>query len=353
MIAQPPKISVIITCYNYEEYVSSAIDSVLSQSYSEKEVIVVDDASTDTSRAIINSYGTSVISVLKDINGGHGAAFNFGFDKSSGSIVMFLDADDFLLPNALKRIAESFQTKDDATFSMVQYRMELVDSAARAYDIFPKLEQAFHTGDQKSRLLKSGTIETTVTSGLAFSRTFLEQVMPIPAEDFHQGSDGYLATLAALYAPLGDGGTAPISAYRQHGKNHSGFEAQIEKRAAWVIAHREACYSALRTHAIALGENVSHKLGQDDESYLTQKMAIRLFTANLPYVDSRLRLSFSGASAVQKASLSLTNRMALTVWWFLLGILPVAMAKHILAWRLQAASRPEWVQKLAKRLRRL
>src|SRR5208282_6401633 len=85
----------------------AASDGALTQSYAPVEVIVVDDGSTDTSRDVISSYGDRVSAIFKP-NGGHASAFNAGFRASRGSIVMFLDADDVLLPNAVEEVVRAW-----------------------------------------------------------------------------------------------------------------------------------------------------------------------------------------------------------------------------------------------------
>ena len=76
-----PKLSVVITNYNYAAFVATAIDSVLSQDV-EIELVVVDDCSKDNSRDIIRSYGDRIIPVLQDVNQGHGGGFNAGYALS-------------------------------------------------------------------------------------------------------------------------------------------------------------------------------------------------------------------------------------------------------------------------------
>src|SRR4051794_29511738 len=99
-----PLISVVITCYNYARYVASAIESVLAQTYPNKEIVVVNDGSADESLAIISRYAGRVV-VIDQLNQGHIAAYNRGFAASSGDIVVFLDADDLLAPEALSAVA--------------------------------------------------------------------------------------------------------------------------------------------------------------------------------------------------------------------------------------------------------
>lgn len=93
--------SVVIPCYNSEAYVSRAIESALRQSYSEVEVVVVDDGSTDDSFEQISQFEDRV-SVIPTKNKGASAARNTGLQASSGEYVKFLDADDTLYPGAVE-----------------------------------------------------------------------------------------------------------------------------------------------------------------------------------------------------------------------------------------------------------
>ena len=100
-----PLVSVVINNYNYARYLAQAIDSALGQTYPGTEVVVVDDGSSDGSRDVIAAYGTRVVPVLKE-NGGQASAFNAGFAASRGDVVLFLDADDCLLPTAAAHRAD-------------------------------------------------------------------------------------------------------------------------------------------------------------------------------------------------------------------------------------------------------
>lgn len=94
-------VSVIIPCYNAENYVSEAIESALDQTYSNVEVIVVDDGSTDRSIEVVRSFGDRVRLQQIDREGAC-AARNLGLQLSRGEFIQFLDADDVLLPNKLE-----------------------------------------------------------------------------------------------------------------------------------------------------------------------------------------------------------------------------------------------------------
>src|SRR5271154_6940087 len=103
MQSERPLVSIVITNYNYGRYLRAAIDSALAQTYPRVEVIVVDDGSSDSSPQTIASYGTRIVPIIKT-NGGHGSALNAGFVASRGTLVMFLDADDELLPEAAEQV---------------------------------------------------------------------------------------------------------------------------------------------------------------------------------------------------------------------------------------------------------
>lgn len=95
-----PLISVVVPCFNHGKYLPTAIGSVLSQSYKHYEIIVIDDGSTDDTKIVAEKY-QGVIYVYQQ-NQGLSAARNTGISKSTGSFLVFLDADDWLVPGALK-----------------------------------------------------------------------------------------------------------------------------------------------------------------------------------------------------------------------------------------------------------
>src|SRR3954454_14414573 len=105
------KASVIINNFNYARFLADAIDSALAQTHPNTEVIVVDDGSTDESASVIAAYGDRIAPVLKG-NGGQASAYNAGYERSSGDIVCFLDADDMLLVDAIGSAADAFSVED-------------------------------------------------------------------------------------------------------------------------------------------------------------------------------------------------------------------------------------------------
>ncbi len=109
-----PLVSVVITNYNHGKYLPKAIDSVLSQTYTNYEAIVVDDGSTDNSRSVVENYPT--IKYIYQENQGLSAARNKGIEVAAGEHLVFLDADDWLYDNALSINAGYLSDEDTVAF---------------------------------------------------------------------------------------------------------------------------------------------------------------------------------------------------------------------------------------------
>jgi glycosyltransferase involved in cell wall biosynthesis len=108
-----PLVSVIIPTYNRGWSLQEAIDSVLAQDFSDFELIIVDDGSTDNTLDIIRSYPDEII-FLRQANKGVSAARNLGITSSNGRLIAFLDSDDLWLPEKLSIQADFFHSHPDA-----------------------------------------------------------------------------------------------------------------------------------------------------------------------------------------------------------------------------------------------
>lgn len=102
-----PLISIVVTCYNYEQYIGETLDSLINQTYKNIEVIVVDDGSSDSSVDIVKSYVDKYDFIhlyLHPDKGNHGltASMRLGIDKSNGEYVAFCESDDCLRPNNIQ-----------------------------------------------------------------------------------------------------------------------------------------------------------------------------------------------------------------------------------------------------------
>lgn len=98
-------ISVLIPCHNAAPYISALLDSVLEQDYPRVEVVVVDDGSTDGSVDVLRRYQQYGVKVITQANRGAAAARNVAFAASVGDRVLYLDADDIIVPTHLTALA--------------------------------------------------------------------------------------------------------------------------------------------------------------------------------------------------------------------------------------------------------
>jgi len=108
-----PWVSVIIPTYNRCWILKEAIDSVLSQKFTNFEVIVVDDGSTDATNALLSTYGEQITTICQK-NKGVSAARNVGISQARGSYIAFLDSDDRWLPEKLSCQHDFFQSHPEA-----------------------------------------------------------------------------------------------------------------------------------------------------------------------------------------------------------------------------------------------
>ncbi len=208
-----PQITVLIDTYNYGRFIEEAIDSVLSQDFPmwQVQVLVVDDGSTDDTPEIVKKYGSKIEYFYKP-NGGQASALNAGFSLARGEIVALLDADDYFLPGKLRRVAEEFRKRPDA--GMVYNALkELHTDSGKTVEV-PFTEVTGFLPEDKKNLV---TFCAYPTSCLAFRRSLVEKLLPIP-ESMRLQADGYIEHLAVLIAPVVAIPEA-LSVYRVHGRN--------------------------------------------------------------------------------------------------------------------------------------
>ena len=105
-----PRISLIVPVHNVEKYLPRCLESIRKQDFSDLEIICINDGSTDASSSLLEIAAQldPRITVINQPNSGVSAARNRGLDTASGEIIMFVDADDFLVPGACKVVAQAF-----------------------------------------------------------------------------------------------------------------------------------------------------------------------------------------------------------------------------------------------------
>jgi glycosyltransferase involved in cell wall biosynthesis len=323
-----PLISVVIPCFNYASYVASAIECVLEQGYENKELIVINDGSSDDSLSIISRYADRA-RILDQPNQGHIATCNRGFAESRGALVIFLDADDLLEPDALERVAAAWSEG----YAKVQYDLKIIDAAGvdsgRKFCHFTGEYSASRVAQTFQR---TGTYRWPVTVGNAYSRVFLQAVFPLTIK---ASPDGFLNTLAPLYGKIA---TIPraLGSYRVHGKNRWSSRGSDHARLPERIDKRRGEVALMREHAERRG------LFVPDVNVLDHEIAF----INYRLMAHRLGLDYHGkhadtpvALAVKAARLLLFERypwslsLAHLLWFWLLAISPRFVVEELIGLR--------------------
>jgi hypothetical protein len=248
-------VSIIITSYNYGRFLKSTIDSALQQTYSHIEVIVVDDGSTDNSADIIREYGNKVIAILKE-NAGQASSFNTGFSQCKGDVIIFLDSDDLILSTAVENIVKKFEGPHVSKVHWPLYKID-VDGNKTA-ELVPV--NLLAEGNLLADVVKDGPehkacfTQCPPTSGNAWSRRFLQKVLPMPEEGYKTCPDYYLTVLAPVYGEIRKL-AEPYGCYRIHGNNYS--LKPLEDYMKENLLRYEQCSEVLEQHLARFGIQVN------------------------------------------------------------------------------------------------
>lgn len=210
-----PLISVIITNYNYQQFLAQSVESALAQTYLPLEVIVVDDGSTDRSLEIARCYSDRV-TILEKRNGGQASAFNAGFRQSSGSWVLFLDADDWLEPNAMATVSREFNSNT----AKIHFPLRQVVFNSRNDAVSSTVPKTpLSSGNVIAEIRAHGCYRWPPTSGNIFPRRVLQRIMPMPESSYRLCADLYLCMKAAEHGNI-LALDLPLANYRIHGNNN-------------------------------------------------------------------------------------------------------------------------------------
>lgn len=353
--AASPAVSIIIANYNYGRFLAEAIESALGQTHERVEVVVVDDGSTDDSRAVIERYSGRVVAVLKE-NGGQASAFNHGFQRASGDVVIFLDADDVLDSDTAARVAAVFGRRRD--LAKVHYRLKLIDGDGRPMgEVVPPPGLRLPAGDLRELArLHPDDVPYPPASGNAFAAWALTQLMPMPEEDYRLLADVYLLNLVPLLGPVevleGTGG-----GYRVHGANSHYASCLRLDRVRATIQTTHATHVHMRELAASLGLAGFPEPARDDRSlvFLSQRLISRkLDPGSHPFAgDSLIRLARRGtAAALRRADLALGLRLVYGTWFLAMAVAPGLLATW-LAEQMLYSERRGRLSAFIERLRRL
>jgi glycosyltransferase involved in cell wall biosynthesis len=185
--------TVVICNYNHGRFLSAAIDSALAQGFQPCRVLVVDDGSTDDSRNIIESYGARIGSILKP-NGGQVSAYGVALEQVDSPYVMFLDADDFLYPDAVDKVMSEFRA---GSVVKVQFRLDVVSGDGAPTGV--SVPQTVVTGDCGAQVRAGWLYPSPPGSGNAYEVSALRRIFPVPIHSNNRhGADFYAIFGVAL-----------------------------------------------------------------------------------------------------------------------------------------------------------
>lgn len=276
------QISVVIPCFNQARYLDQAIASVLCQSWPRVEIIIVNDGSTDHTAEVAAQHPQ--VRYFYQVNQGRSAARNFGARQSSGAYLVFLDADDELLPNALEDGMKCFDQHPDSGFVYGQYRLIAADGSP--LPLAPRVapaEESYQTFLQQNSV--------GMLAAVMFRRAAFEAV---------NGFDGKLQACEDYELYLRIARTCPVARhqhlvalYRQHGSNTT-LDSQLmlltaldvlQAQRPWVRGNQH--HEAALQKGIAFAREVyGHRLMADVQRNLT---SVRTWARALPGIMMILR----------------------------------------------------------------
>ena len=340
-----PQVSIVIINFNYARYVGGAIESALAQTYGAKEIIVVDDGSTDGSREVIRAFGDRVRTVLQS-NGGQTRAMNAGFAAASGEILMFLDADDMLAPDALENVAAVWRPR----LAKVQFCLALISAEGQAKRfVFPLFGGGISPARIREQVRKTGLYVWPPTSGNAFARSFLCQVMPLDPDAFPCMTDGALNTVAPLYGEVVSIDKV-LGYYRIHDCNMQNAPVAERIRRGVINKRREAEY--LRQRAAELNIELPADL-LNQMIHLEGRIAsLKLDRAQHPVAGDRLAdLILPALRKLLREDESGARRAFHLLWLLAVLVSPPRLCEQLVAYRFIPGARPETLNKLMNALR--
>jgi glycosyltransferase involved in cell wall biosynthesis len=336
------KLSVIIANHNYADFVGSAIESALAIDWPDKEVIVVDDASTDRSRQVIDGFSRKVAAFFRPKTNQLGCHM-FGFRQSTGDVIIFLDADDLLEPEVMQEVARVWRP----VVSKVQFRMNVINSAGiqlgTAIPQFPRMENPERL---RRTFLRTMAYTTPPGSGNAYSRNFVREAFGF-SPSIPQ-SDAVLLTLAPI---LGDVLTIrkPLARYRSHDASYSAMPS-LDASKLRERLHQDVEKARLFAN---VGRQLRLPVSRDPLRYSLNHLQYRLASYLVePSAHSFPDDTMSGlvyrlvSSASTSSQMPLRDRAILIAWTITCVLMPPGLRKNIVLWRFAPMSRPRVIHRL-------
>lgn len=322
-----PTLAVVITSYNYERFIATAIDSVLAQVNHQVELIIVDDGSIDNSWKIIRSYNIEKSYQLE--NGGQAKACLFAIQQSSAQFFLFLDSDDKLAPDALSEILGVL----DSDVSKIQFPLIPINAEGEIIGPpTPKLKNYRRRRELIEEIARSGTYVSPPTSGNVFCRELCQIAEEV---NYEISVDGVTLLAAPLYGDV-ISMAKPLGYYRIHGGGYSGQGKElsvdrIQYESKRFIDRLNHLYDIARRRNVELAP-----LSEDKIFYLRERKAFESIVLGRG-------LSYSALPnlivLLWRMKRSWDHKIAMSTFFVLSSLLPAKRAKKFLNYRLSPRRR--------------
>ena len=247
-----PLVSVLIPCYNYGRFLATAVDSALNQTHPHVEILVLDDASTDNTRQVAESYGNR-IRYFAMPHRGQAATLNTGLEEAQGEYTVFLDADNYLAPHFIEKTLACLISSGDPSAAFVY----------TARRLFGTRDEVFHPPPYDlARLKMRNFIDICVLARRSDCRTVQfcseRDIAPVPDLDFflslaERGKHGLALDEALVHYRIHDTNMSQAASrsYRQVRiiraiiRRHPSLYSPHDKAKAIEIARSRACLAII------------------------------------------------------------------------------------------------------------
>jgi glycosyltransferase involved in cell wall biosynthesis len=336
-----PLVSILVSNYNYGRFVADSIKSALDQTYSNIELIVCDDGSTDDSVQVIEEYARrdSRLHLIRKANGGQASGFNAAFAACRGEIIALLDSDDLFLPHKVERIVADFQAHPDSGLSV--HRIIRVSVDLRRQGVWP-MSDPLPVGWWGSRLLRDGGIMpcTPPTSGISLHRDVAERLFPLSLErPLVSCPDQLILRLAPFLTNVTREDEA-LSSYRLHSSNNYGPDRVTAESFQRDIAYSEALWVAQKGFLATIDPRLA-----DDFAPLTRHPYITFIT----YLQARLTRAPDVRRRYEQLLASFTPDARYVWFWRISIYLPLPVFDFCI----NLLIRQSWLKQLLSRLKKM
>jgi glycosyltransferase involved in cell wall biosynthesis len=319
-------LAIIIPCWNYADYVALAIRSVTAQGRQDCELIVIDDGSTDASWDVIQRQG---VTAYRTGNGGQRAACLYGLGKTRAPFVLFLDADDELVPGSLDAILGEL----DDRVAKLQFPLTRIDwRGAVIGEPVPRLDAFRDSGMLAAQVLETGVYMTPPTSGNVFRRDVCQL---LEAAEYDKAVDGVILFAAPFFGDVVSMSQA-LGRYRVHDRNDSGLgrapDPQLLRR---ELSRFVARIEHLRQVLVRFGKSADLVAAEKTFYYLERSLYVAIAEGRRVPLATLLHL----IKRVWAGDGSVRTRSALSGFLLLSGLLPNRRALRGLAYRLSPGER--------------